>query len=112
MASFGAKVNRPRHHILVRAVELRGSVVTLGEALPVANEPGPHHSLRNEVCRWVFACPEKGTGAYHPHFTSSLGRGMLRLIKADLSSTGKPHFRNGTPSRLLNVRALTALLGE
>ena len=34
---------------------------------------------------------------------------MLRLIKADLASTGKPHLRNGTPSWFLNFRALNAL---
>src|ERR1022692_14857 len=37
---------------------------------------------------------------------------MLRLIKADLTSTRKPHLRNGTPSCFLNVRALNALLCE
>jgi hypothetical protein len=37
---------------------------------------------------------------------------MLRLIKADLASTGKLHLRNGTPSCFLSFRALNALLGE
>ena len=37
---------------------------------------------------------------------------MSRLIKADLASTGKPHLRNGTPSRFLNLRALNVLLRE
>jgi len=37
---------------------------------------------------------------------------MLRLIKADLASTGKPHLRNGTPSFFLNFRALNVLLRE
>ena len=37
---------------------------------------------------------------------------MLRLIKADLASAGKPHLRNGTPSWFLNLRALDALLCE
>src|SRR6266849_2221018 len=37
---------------------------------------------------------------------------MLRLIKADLASTGKPHLRNGTPSCFLNLRALNALLRQ
>src|SRR5437899_12939043 len=37
---------------------------------------------------------------------------MLRLIKADLASAGKPHLRNGTPSWFLNCRALDALLCE
>src|SRR5437899_9482508 len=37
---------------------------------------------------------------------------MLRLIKADLASTRKPHLRNGTPSLFLNFRARSALLGE
>ena len=37
---------------------------------------------------------------------------MLGLIKADLSSTGKPHLRDGTPSLFLNLRALNALLFE
>jgi hypothetical protein len=37
---------------------------------------------------------------------------MLRLIKADLASTGKPHLRHGTPSQFLNFRALNALLCE
>jgi hypothetical protein len=37
---------------------------------------------------------------------------MLRLIKADLPSTWKPHLRNGTPSCLVNFRALNALLCE
>jgi len=40
------------------------------------------------------------------------GRRMLRLIKADLASTRKPHLRNGTPSLFLNFRARSALLGE
>src|ERR1700733_9282094 len=37
---------------------------------------------------------------------------MFRLIKADLASTGKPHLRNGTPSRFLNLRKLHILLRE
>src|SRR5437899_11410954 len=37
---------------------------------------------------------------------------MLRLIKADLASTRKPHLRNGTPSLFLNFRVRSALLGE
>jgi hypothetical protein len=37
---------------------------------------------------------------------------MLRLIKADLASTGKPHLSNGTPSCFLSFRALNALLCE
>src|SRR5271163_3512563 len=37
---------------------------------------------------------------------------MLRLIKADFPSTGKPHLRNGTPSCFLNLRALNVLLRE
>jgi hypothetical protein len=37
---------------------------------------------------------------------------MLRLIKADLASTGKAHLRNGTPSFFLNFRALNTLLRE
>ena len=37
---------------------------------------------------------------------------MLRLIKADLASTRKPHLGNGTPSCFLSFRALNALLGE
>src|ERR1700674_4790555 len=37
---------------------------------------------------------------------------MLRLIEADLASTGKPHLRNGTPSCFLNFRALNVLLRE
>src|SRR5260370_41459647 len=37
---------------------------------------------------------------------------MLRLIKADFASTGKPHLRNGTPSRFLNFRALNVFLRE
>ena len=37
---------------------------------------------------------------------------MLRLIKADLSPTGKPHLGNGAPSWFLNFRALNALLCE
>jgi hypothetical protein len=35
---------------------------------------------------------------------------MLRLVKADLASTGKPHLRNGTPSWFLNLRTLDPLL--
>src|SRR5207248_9026610 len=31
------------------------------------------------------------------------------LIEANIASTGKPHLRNGTPSCLLNFRALNAL---
>ena len=34
---------------------------------------------------------------------------MLRLIKANLASTGKPHLRNGAPPFLMNRRALHAL---
>lgn len=37
---------------------------------------------------------------------------MLRLIKADLTSTRKPHLRDCTPSWLVNVRALNAFLRE
>jgi hypothetical protein len=37
---------------------------------------------------------------------------MLRLIKADLASTWKPHLRDGAPSCFLNFRALNALLCE
>src|ERR1700745_2812425 len=37
---------------------------------------------------------------------------MLGLIKANLPTTGKPHLRNGTPSRLLNFGALNTLLRE
>src|SRR5262249_5453115 len=37
---------------------------------------------------------------------------MLRLIKADLASAGKPHLRNRTPACFLNVRAFDALLRE
>jgi hypothetical protein len=37
---------------------------------------------------------------------------MPRLIEADLASTGKPPFRNGTPSRFLNRRAHNILLRE
>ena len=37
---------------------------------------------------------------------------MLWLIEANIASTGKPHLRNGTPSRLLNFRALNALPRE
>src|SRR5258707_15454940 len=37
---------------------------------------------------------------------------MLRLIKPDLASTGKPHLRNGTPSCFLNLRACNARLRE
>jgi hypothetical protein len=37
---------------------------------------------------------------------------MLRLIKADLTPTGKPHLCNGTPSGFLNFRELNALLCE
>src|SRR5712692_7637610 len=37
---------------------------------------------------------------------------MLRLIKADVASTGKPHLRNGTPWSFLNFRALDVLLHE
>src|SRR5438093_1344473 len=37
---------------------------------------------------------------------------MLRLIKADLASAGKPNLRNRTPSWFLNFRALDALLCE
>ena len=37
---------------------------------------------------------------------------MLWLIEANIASTGKPHLRNGTPSCLLNFRALNALLRE
>src|SRR5271168_4514142 len=40
------------------------------------------------------------------------GRGMLRLIEADLASAGKPHLRYGAPSLLLNCGALNALLRE
>jgi len=39
-------------------------------------------------------------------------RRMLRLIKADLASTEKPHLRNGTPSCFPNLRELNALLWE
>jgi hypothetical protein len=37
---------------------------------------------------------------------------MLRLIKADLAATGKPHLRNGTPTLFLNLRALNPYLCE
>src|SRR6267154_3271706 len=37
---------------------------------------------------------------------------MLGLIKADLSSAGKPHLRDRTPSLFLNVRTLNALRCE
>jgi hypothetical protein len=37
---------------------------------------------------------------------------MLRLIEADVASSGKRYFRNGTPSLFLNSRALHALLCE
>src|SRR5713226_4699333 len=37
---------------------------------------------------------------------------MLRLIKADLASTGKPHLCNGTPSYFLNLRALHIFLRQ
>jgi hypothetical protein len=37
---------------------------------------------------------------------------VLWLIEANIASTGKPHLRNGTPSCLLNFRALNALLRE
>jgi len=37
---------------------------------------------------------------------------MLRLVKADLATTGKSHLRNGTPSRFLNLRALNVFLCE
>jgi len=37
---------------------------------------------------------------------------MLRLIQADIASTGKPHLRNETPSFFLDFRALNALLRE
>src|SRR5271156_3707026 len=37
---------------------------------------------------------------------------MLRLIQADLAATGKPHFRDGTPSRFLTFSELYALLRE
>src|SRR5208337_4953057 len=37
---------------------------------------------------------------------------MLRLIKADHASAGKPNPRNGTPRRFLNFRALNALLHQ
>src|SRR5437762_4629588 len=37
---------------------------------------------------------------------------MLWLIKADLTSTGKLHLRNGTPSCLLHIRALNTFLRE
>jgi hypothetical protein len=37
---------------------------------------------------------------------------MLRLIKADLAPTGKPHLGDGAPSWFLNFRALNALLCE
>ncbi len=37
---------------------------------------------------------------------------MLRLIKADLASTGKLHLRNGTPSCFLNFGAFNVLLRE
>src|SRR5712691_459631 len=37
---------------------------------------------------------------------------MLRLIKAKLAPTGKPHLRDGTPWCFLNFRALDVLLRE
>ena len=37
---------------------------------------------------------------------------MLWLIKADLASTGKPHFCNGAPSLFVNFGALNVLLCE
>ena len=37
---------------------------------------------------------------------------MLRLIEADLASTGKPHLRDRAPACFLNVRALDALFRE
>ena len=37
---------------------------------------------------------------------------MLRLIEADLASTGKLHLCNGTPSCFLNGGALNVLLCE
>src|SRR6266404_3856293 len=37
---------------------------------------------------------------------------MLRLIKPDLASTGKPHLRNRSPSRFLHLRARNALVRE
>jgi len=37
---------------------------------------------------------------------------MLRLIKANVASTGKSHLRYGTPSCFLNIRALNAPLRE
>ena len=38
------------------------------------------------------------------------GRGMLGLIQTELASTGKSHFRDGTPSLFLDFGALDALL--
>src|SRR5260370_13254912 len=37
---------------------------------------------------------------------------MLRLIQANLLSTGQLHLRNRTPSRFLNLRALHTLLTQ
>src|SRR5271170_6944237 len=37
---------------------------------------------------------------------------MLRLIEADVASTGKTHLRNRTPAFFLNCRALHALTRE
>src|SRR5882762_2877079 len=37
---------------------------------------------------------------------------MLRLIQVDVATTGKAHLRNGTPSLVLNFRALDILLRQ
>src|SRR6267142_2899639 len=37
---------------------------------------------------------------------------MLRLIQVDVASTRKAHLRNGTPSLVLNFRALDILLRQ
>jgi hypothetical protein len=37
---------------------------------------------------------------------------VLWLIEADLAATGKPHFRDGTPSSFLNFRTLHTLFRE
>src|SRR6202030_917370 len=59
----------------------------------------PHHSERH--------CSNFRSASFQVQ-----GRRMLGLIKADLASTGKPHFCNRTPSLFLNFRALNALFFE